>query len=206
MKSYVHNFVRNCLKCICYSASPHSNVATLHSIPKKPIPFDTIHIDHLGPLPSILSKKKYILVVIDAFTKFVKLYTATATNTQEVCSALENYFMSYSRPRRIINDRGTCFTSRELEEFLENNNIVQVRNATSSPKANGQVERVNSIVTPMLAKLSEPLKTCRLGKKTDANNSVHSTTKYAPSVLLFGVSQRNKMVDELTRCLGEKRK
>lgn len=208
MKTYVHNFIRNCLKCIYYSASPQSNAATLHSIPKKPIPFDTIHIDHLGPLPSINSKKKYILVVIDAFTKFVKLYPASATNTREVCSALGNYFTNYGRPRRIIDDRGTCFTSAEFEEFLKKHNIVQVLNATASPKANGQVERVNRVVTPMLAKLSEPLRHADWASKLveiewALNNSVHSTTKFSPSVLLFGVPQRGRIIDELTEFLEE---
>lgn len=97
-------------------------------------------------------------MIIDAFTKFVKLYPASATNTKEVCQALEEYFMNFSRSKRIIDDRGTCFTSGEFEEFLIKHNIVQVLNATAPPKANGQVERVNRVVTLMLAKLSEPLK------------------------------------------------
>lgn len=57
MKTYVHNFIRNCLKCIHYSASSKGNAATLHSIPKKPIPFDTIHIDHLGGFHPLSQRK-----------------------------------------------------------------------------------------------------------------------------------------------------
>lgn len=44
MQSKVEQFIQNCLKCIIYSVPPHNNNRTLHPIPKKPIPFDTVHI------------------------------------------------------------------------------------------------------------------------------------------------------------------
>ena len=118
---------------------------------KKPLPFDTIHIDHFGPLPHTLNKNKHVLVVIDAFTKFVKLYPVKTTSTKEVCSALDKYFAYYSRPRRLITDRGTAFTSKDFAEYCTHNNIQHIKNAVASPQANGQVERVNRVVSRMLS-------------------------------------------------------
>lgn len=92
MRSKIDKFIQNCLKCIVYSAPARVNERNIHSIPKKPIPFDTIHIDHLGPLPALKSKRKYLLVVIDAFTKFVKLYPVNSTSTKEVVESLKNIF------------------------------------------------------------------------------------------------------------------
>lgn len=46
--------------------------AARERIPKIPLPFDTIHIDHFGPITAIKSKRKHVLVVIDSFKKFVK--------------------------------------------------------------------------------------------------------------------------------------
>ena len=126
MKARVENFVRNCLKCLIYSAPARKDQRNLHSIPKVQLPFDTVHIDHLGPLPSIASQKKYILVVIDAFTKFTKLYAATSTSSKSACSALEQYFSYYSRPRRIISDRVTCFTSNEFTNFLSSRGVTHI--------------------------------------------------------------------------------
>lgn len=51
--------------------------------------------------------------------------------------------INYSRPLRIISDRGTSFTSREFEEFIKEQNIKHIKIATASPQANGQVERIN---------------------------------------------------------------
>lgn len=197
------------LQCIMCSAPLRLHEQNLHSIPKKPVPFDTVHIDHMGPLPSVKSKQNHVLVVIDAFTKYVKLYPANSTSTKEVIRSLEKYFGYYSRPRRIISDRGTCFTSLEFESFLLKNNVTHVKVATASPQANGQVERVNRVLTPMLSKLTDPLGhsdwVTKLAEVEYAmNNSVHSTTRKSPSNLLFGVEQRGKIVDELTEYLEDK--
>lgn len=114
LKNKIDIFTKNCIRCIVYSAPPPSSERTLYSIPKKPIPFDTVHIDHFGPLPSVNSKQKHLLVIIDAFTKFVRLYPATSTSTKEVCRALMKYFEFYSRPARLVSDRGTCFSTSTM--------------------------------------------------------------------------------------------
>lgn len=209
MRSKVDLFIKNCLPCILHSVPRSIHNRTLHSIPKAPVPFDTIHIDHLGPLPSINSKRKHLLVIIDAFTKFVKLYPVNSTSTKEVNCSLEKYFEYYSRPRRIISDRGTCFTSFEFKEFLECRNIDHIKVATAAPQANGQVERVNRVLTPMLGKLSEPLNQADWYKLLNRvefaiNNSVQCSTGKTPSSLLFGCEQRGPVVDELTEYLEEK--
>lgn len=209
MRSKVEKYIRNCLPCILHSVPRAIHNRTLHSIPKSPTPFDTVHIDHLGPLPSINSKRKHLLVTIDAFTKFVKLYPVNSTSTREVNAALEKYFEYYSRPRRIVSDRGTCFTSLEFSNFLESRNIEHIKVATAAPQANGQVERVNRVLTPMLGKLSEPLNQADWYKLVSRvefalNNSIQCSTKKTPSILLFGCEQRGPVVDELTEYLEEK--
>lgn len=208
MQSKVGKFIKNCLKCIMYAAPTRATERNFYSIPKKPIPFDTVHLDHFGPLPALISKRKHLLVVIDAFTKFVKLYPVNSTSTKEINASLDKYFANYSRPRRVITDRGSCFRSLELTEYLQQNNIEQVQVAVASPQANGQVERVNRVIKPMLGKLSEPISHADWSHKLlqveyALNNSVHSTTKKIPSELLFGVRQRGEVIDELTEYLEE---
>ena len=203
MKFKIETFIRNCLKCIMYAAPGNKQERNLYSIPKVPLPFHTIHIDHLGPLPSIKSKRKHLLVVVDAFTKFTKLYPVNSTSTKEVICSLKKYFEYYSRPNRIISDRGTCFTSAEFSEFLLSCNISHVKVAVGSPQANGQVERVNRVLTPILSKITEPIQHSDwTSKLTDVefaiNNSVHCTVKTTPAILLFGTNQKGKTVDWLT--------
>lgn len=204
----VKNFIGNCIKCIMYAAPVRSTEQNLYSIPKAPIPFDTIHIDHYGPLPNLMNKRKHVLVVVDAFTKFVKLYAVNSTSTKETIASLEKYVLAYSRPRRLISDRATCFTSLEFAEYLHENNIKHVKVATASAQANGQAERVNRVLYATLGKLSSPINHADWSHKLSQvefaiNNSKHATTKETPCKLLYGVEQRGKIVDELSEFISE---
>lgn len=95
-----------------------------------------------------------MFIVVDAFTKFVRVYPCKSTTAEESIKHLHDYFLVYSRPKRLISDRGTCFTSDAFKEFAREENIEHILVAVSTSRANGQVERFNRI-TPMLAKLSE---------------------------------------------------
>lgn len=66
---------------------------------------------------------------------------------------MTKYFGNYSRPRRIISDQGSCFTSDEFEKFVSERNITHVKVSVASPQSNVQVESVNA----KLNKLTEPV-------------------------------------------------
>lgn len=166
----------------------------------------TKFIQHFGPLPLTKSRRKYVFAVIDGFTKFVRLYPVNTPGTNEACNALKRYFEDYSRPRRLIGDRGTCFTSGRFSDFMKDLNIEHVKVAVASSQSNGQVERMNRDLKAMLSKLAESVEHADWSDKLTQveyamNNTNHSTTKYSPSKLLFGVEQRGEAVDELTEHL-----
>jgi len=117
MRQKVKEYISNCLKCILFAPSVGKHEGHLHCIPKGQLPFDIYHIDHYGPIDKERSAKRYLLVVIDSFTKFVKLYPTKTTTTSEVINHLNIHFANYSRPRIVISDRGTAFTSSEFTSF-----------------------------------------------------------------------------------------
>jgi hypothetical protein len=53
-----------------------------------------IHIDHYGPLEKNTSGKIHIFEIIDAFTKFIKLFAVKSTKSKEVVNCLKTYFRS----------------------------------------------------------------------------------------------------------------
>lgn len=206
MKSKINAHIKSCLKCIAFTPDAGKSEGTLHSIPKGDLPFVTVHVDHLAPASrSGMSSKRYIFSVIDAFTKYVKLYVTKTTNSSEVIKALKAYFEYYSRPSRIISDQGSCFTSREFEDFMKEHNIQHVKIATASPQANGQVERLNRTILPMIAKLADERNTHWSNVLNTVeftiNNIVSKATNECPSALLFGLRQRGAVVDELREFL-----
>lgn len=114
-KPKIERFIRNCIRCIMCSPPVRITERNLHSVPKKLVPFDTIHVDYFGPLSSVRGARKHILLVVDRFTKFTKLFAVKSTGTREVEVCLDKYFATYSRTRR---DRGTSFTSLRFGEYL----------------------------------------------------------------------------------------
>ncbi|KAL4119867.1 hypothetical protein QTP88_012630 [Uroleucon formosanum] len=204
MKNKVRRYLDNCLKCIEFSRPSGRKEGFLFSIPKGDKPFITLHIDHLGPLEKTNYKNKFIFVIIDAFSKFVRLYPCRTTKSDEVIKHLRNYFQTYSKPCQIISDRGTSFTGTNFKEFLKDESVKLTLVASGTPRANGQVEIVNKSIIPMLAKLTElTSRWDRVLQKVEfaINNTVHSSTGQSPSILLFGVHQVGEINDEIRRIL-----
>lgn len=71
LRSKIEKVIRNCLSCILAEKKHGRQECLLNPIEKGCTPLDTLHVDHLGPLPSTAKSYRHVLVVIDAFSKFV---------------------------------------------------------------------------------------------------------------------------------------
>ena len=60
--------------CRVSKASSGKIQAELHPIPKTSIPWHTVHVDITGKLSGKNDSKEYVIVFVDAFTKFVYLH------------------------------------------------------------------------------------------------------------------------------------
>lgn len=158
------------------------------------MPLDTFHIDYLGPLPSTKKSYAYIFAVIDAFSKFIWLYATNSTGATEVINRLKKQSSAFGNLRRIISDRGSAFTSKEFEEYCRTEGIEHILTTTGIPRANGQIERVNRTLIPLLTKLAAP-KPNEWYKYLDTaqlclNTTLHKSIKTTPSRVLLGVDPR----------------
>lgn len=115
---------------------------------------DTIHLDHIGPMDLTTKKYKYILSVIDGFSKFVWLYPTKTLTAAEVIKKMQEQEQHIGIPNRIITDRGTAFTSMEFESYCNNENNVHVLCTIGIPRCNGQVVRLNRIIKNVLTKMT----------------------------------------------------
>ena len=190
----VEKIVRNCLDCILSEKKQGRQEGYLCPIDKGEVPLDTYHIDHLGPLATTKKSYRHIFVVIDSFSKFTWLYATRSTTTAEVLDRLKKQAVIFGNPRRIISDKGTAFTSKDFEDYCSHEKIHHILTTTGIPRANGQVERVNRTLIPLLTKLSAPkpeewfkyLSTAQLFLNTTPHRSIGMT----PFRLLFGAHAR----------------
>lgn len=154
MTQFVKKYVRACIPCAYAKEPAGKKQGMLHPIPKPNIPFQCIHIDHLGPFVRSKSGNTYILGIIDAFTKFVVLRAVRNTKTKTSVNVLREFIGLFGTPKIIISDRGTSFTSDEFKRFMQSNQIKHVKNAVATPRANGQIERYNRSILSSLTALN----------------------------------------------------
>ncbi|XP_062707754.1 uncharacterized protein LOC109406092 isoform X1 [Aedes albopictus] len=207
MREQVQDHAKCCISCIAFNPRNKRYDGELFSVEKPKVPFEVLHIDHLGPLEKGKGKNEYILAVVDACTKFIKLYPTKTTKTTEVMKSLRSYFHTYSTPKVLISDQGTAFTSHAFNKFIADHDIRHVKVATACPKTNGQIERYNRTMMPLISKLVEETGDRWDSIITDAeymlNNTVNRATGKTPAVLLFGVKQRRRIDHDLTQYLLE---
>ncbi|GFY16456.1 retrovirus-related Pol polyprotein from transposon 297 [Trichonephila clavipes] len=95
------------------------------------------------------------MTVIDSFTKFVWLYPKKTTSTSEVIKKLDIQKTTFGNPRFLITNLGTTFTSDEFHTYCSEQKITLHHITTGLPLHNGQVERINRTIIPVLSKMSE---------------------------------------------------
>ena len=99
-------------------------------------------MDYYGPLPTSTSGVKYILVVVDNFKKYVKLYTMKKATMAITLNKLKLYIQEVGKPKSILTDNGTQFTSRSWIKSLGDLGIKPKYTAIQNPCTN-LAERVN---------------------------------------------------------------
>lgn len=110
MAKYVRKFLDYCITCKLTKQYLFLLPIELHPILKVEIPWHTIHIDITGKLSGKTDQKEYIIVQLDAFTKFVYLHHTVNVNSERCIDALKATINVFGVPTKIIADQGRCFT------------------------------------------------------------------------------------------------
>jgi hypothetical protein len=88
MKRFVTKYINACIPCLCAKKPTGKRRGYLHPIPKVEQPFHTLHLDHLGPFCRTANDNVYVLVTVDAFTKFTWLEALKDTSTKTIICLL----------------------------------------------------------------------------------------------------------------------
>ncbi|XP_017474117.1 PREDICTED: LOW QUALITY PROTEIN: uncharacterized protein LOC108364783 [Rhagoletis zephyria] len=193
MNKYVRKFVDNCITCKSVKGSSGKKQAELHPIPKINVPWHTVHVDITGKLSGKSDLKEYVIVQIDAFTKYVYLFHTLKLDTESCMKALKSSISLFGVPNRIIADQGRCFTSSKFSEFCSSQNIKLHLIATGASRANGQVERVMSTLKNLLTAVESSNRSWQdaLGEVQFALNcTTNRSTAASPLELLIGKEAR----------------
>jgi hypothetical protein len=139
MKEDITDYVRTCK--ICQKCQRRRGEAPLEPIQKQPTPFYQISVDVQGPLPRMLTRKRYIIVAIDHFTKWIEAHALEEVDAQSIMQFIyEDVICRHGVPTLMTTDCGTEFVNELLTTLSEVYKIRHICTTTYHPQGNGQVE------------------------------------------------------------------
>uniref|UniRef100_A0A1I7RZG3 RNA-directed DNA polymerase n=1 Tax=Bursaphelenchus xylophilus TaxID=6326 RepID=A0A1I7RZG3_BURXY len=185
-------YISSCPQCQINKVNPGDKTLA-KTIPFQPalFPFHRVHIDIKGPLPQTENGNRYILVSIDAHTKYVMVSPMPNQETKTVINAfMESVITKFGIMELLYSDNGSQFTDQLFVQLGKHYGFKHQYSPVNTPHLNGQVERVNRTLAVMLKTAAEDYSThwdLHLSKMVFVyNTSPHATTKETPFFLMHG--------------------
>ncbi|XP_062602775.1 uncharacterized protein LOC134264500 [Saccostrea cucullata] len=146
MSSDCESYVRTCPVCnVNKKANVHAKagLGQYHA----GAPLERVHIDLMGPFVESGKGNKYILMIVDQFTKWLECYALPDQEAETVATSFVEGFVSrLGCPLQVHSDQGRNFESRLFQEVCKLLQITKTRTTPYRPCSNGQVERYNRLV------------------------------------------------------------
>ena len=161
--------VKKCKVCQKHAKISHLPSEPLTSV-TSPWPFQQWGLDILGPLPIGRGQCKFIVVVVDYFTKWAEAEPLATITKQKVCNFVwRSIICRFGIPKALVSDNGKQFDNPKFRDFCAELGIRNYYSSPAHPQSNGQVE-VN-------------IKTLKAALKTKLEDLKGKWVEYLPEVL-----------------------
>ena len=97
---------------------------------------------------------RYIVAMIDRFSRFVQFVPVRDIKALSVIKAIDTWISLFGAPKYVLSDNGSQFRSRSYKHYMDNNNIEMRFSAPYHPQSNGQIERVHRWLKERLCLIS----------------------------------------------------
>ncbi|KAK8928988.1 hypothetical protein KSP39_PZI017133 [Platanthera zijinensis] len=151
-------YSRKCSQCQLFAPLALQPAQQLRSI-TAPWPFAIWGMDLIGPFPQASGQRKFVLVMVDYFTKWIEAKALARTTSQIVKNFIWGEIACrFGIPLAIITDNGPQFASLELGDFCKQLGTDLRFASVHHPRSNGQVEAANKLIINLLKKKITNLK------------------------------------------------
>jgi len=189
LREQIMKFIRECTSC-----QKVKSIKQITRAPLQPIltsrPLELVAMDITGPLPKTKNNKRYILVLVDHFTKFVKAYAIEDQTAETVAKCVIDFICNLGIMQQLLTDQGTDFESELISELMDLLDVHKLRTTPFRPETDGITEKMNRTIKEMLTHyLDEYLNDWddHLQPLIFAYNTAeHRMTSYSPFELLYG--------------------
>ena len=188
MDSDIEDIAKKCTSCQETASMPAKVPTASRNWPTAP--WRRLHVDYAGPFMNHM-----FLVVVDAHSKWLDVFKMNSSTSDATIQKLRSLFAIHGLPEHIVSDNGTCFTSTEFKQFLEQNNIRHTCTAPGHPASNGLAERYVGYFKSKMKKLKD------LNENIDHQiarvllsyrTTPHPATGETPAKLMFGRQLRTR--------------
>jgi transposase InsO family protein len=103
----------------------------------------SLAVDTIGPLPEDEKGNKYIIAVIDIFSRFLEMHPAPDATAVSAADALLQHTGRYGIPSLLISDAGSQYVNEIISELLKMMGSDHQVTLAHSKQENGIIERSN---------------------------------------------------------------
>ena len=146
MQKEAHEYVKKCDQCQRFAPNVHLPGGTFNPL-SSPWPFTQWGLDIVEPFPKAVANKRYLLVGIDNFTKWVEV--EPLGNIRDVDAkkfVWKNIVTRFGVPHSLISDNGLQFDSKAFRRYYCELGITNKYSTPAYPQGNGEAEAVNKVI------------------------------------------------------------
>ena len=173
-------------------------------------PLERVHIDILGPLTPTTRGNKYILMLVDQFTKWTECYPLPNQSAELVAKTMvDGFFSRFGCPFDLHSDQGKNLDGNLMRALCDLLQITKTRTTPYRPCSNGQVERNNRTLLQAIKcflKGKQQNWDCHLQQLAGAiRATVNRQTGFTPNLMMLG-REVNQPIDILLGTITEQGK
>ena len=152
MTKEVEDYCRSCAVCCANKAPNDLPAGLLRPLPIPERVWDSVGVDFVGPLPVSSEGNDCILVLVDRFSKMLKLRPCKTTITAaQTGRLLLDMLLDIGKlPTSIISDRDVRFTSAAWGQLWGGLKVQLKMSSAYHPQTDGQTERANRTMQTVL--------------------------------------------------------
>ena len=156
-------------------------------------PHKQVAIDCLGPITESLTGKKFVMVAIDVFTRFVDAKAVSRIDAPSFAKFLTQYCGRFGIPDTILTDNAPTFVSAMIRELTDSLGVDHIKSTPQHSRGNAVVERLLQTLQEKLSLItsnSNPSLDWEVALPISVlsiNTSLHKATGYSPYELTFGI-------------------
>ena len=194
MEEDITRYIQGCIECQTTKGKGARITAPLQpSIVGEP--FERIAIDISGPFRPCKNGNRYVLAIIDYFSKFPVLIPLQRIDAATVAQNVFHHWISvFGAPEIIHSDRGSNFESELFKEQCALFGIHKTRTSPYYPQSDGLVERLFRTIKPLISgtvqerkiSWSEALPYVEMGLRCARQTS----TGFSPFEIVYGKRMR----------------